>query len=139
MEQGTGLRGRLPAQLCAPRKVPALLRIGRMTDTPLSEDALSDATGRLYISGGKQADANSTLGNLLRLSRKDHRALVNFVRKDDKLRCELVAWSELARIDTEPVLFSSEDSSALSRLLRYVPTFPLATLPFLIPRMAEAQ
>jgi hypothetical protein len=32
---GTGnrLKGRLPAQVCAPRRVPALLRIGRMTDT----------------------------------------------------------------------------------------------------------
>ena len=33
MEQGTGLRGRLPAQFCAPPGVPALLRIGRITDT----------------------------------------------------------------------------------------------------------
>ena len=32
---GTGnrLKGRLPAQFCAPPGVPALLRIGRMTDT----------------------------------------------------------------------------------------------------------
>jgi hypothetical protein len=33
MEQGTGLRGRLPGQFCAPPGVPALLRIGRMIGT----------------------------------------------------------------------------------------------------------
>jgi Bacterial toxin homologue of phage lysozyme, C-term len=108
-------------------------------NAPLFGTSPEDADGCLYISGGKQADANSALGSMVRLSQKDHRALVKLVRRYNKLKCELVIGDELFGIETHPVLIRSDSSSALNRLLRYAPTFPLAATPFLIPHMAEAQ